>query len=136
MMTYQRPAPFTHAAYVQKFGLLEGVKPLSIKVQILRRGVTYCGTLADVWTAPNGMECWTVQTTSPEFARFTTPCCNVVECPNDGHCTCVSASGFSANFATPAAVDFCHARVVAPRDSLIIEKTLNLALPSEVSCGV
>ncbi len=67
---------------------------------------------------------------------YQTPCRYVVECPNDGLCTCVSVSGFSAKFATNSAGAFCHARVVAPRDSLIIENSGVLLESSEVSCGV
>jgi hypothetical protein len=133
-MTYERPAPFTHAAYVQKFGALtEGAATIPLRVQVLRRGVTYCGFLAGSWVSPDGLQFWTVETSTPEVARLTTLCRYVVECPNDGLCTCASQAVFSSKFATNSASAFCHARVVAPRDSLKFE---NLPVLSGVSCGL
>lgn len=103
-MTYERPAPFTHDEYARQFAQtpLEGAT-LPLRVQVLKRGVTYCGTLRDKWTAPNGLQCWSVDTTTPEFVSFTVPCRNVVLCPDDGFCTCRKAARLLGEAATAPA---------------------------------
>lgn len=91
-------------------------------VQVRKRGIVYCAVIVEAYTTPDGLDCWTVESTIPEAARFTVACKNVIECCLSD-CTCcgsssaVSGAGFDG-FLTPA---FGQAGVVAPPDSLNFE---------------
>lgn len=56
-------------------------------VQVKKRQLVYCARIVNLWTAPNGMDCWTVEAFEPEKARFTVPCKQVRLCSGPG-CTC------------------------------------------------
>jgi hypothetical protein len=59
-------------------------------VQVLKKGVNYCARIANLWTAPGGVDCWTVETLIPELARFTVPVKQVRLCAGPG-CMCEAA---------------------------------------------
>ena len=60
-------------------------------VQVRKHGVMYCARIANSWTVPNGPDCWTVESMSPEIARFTVPVRQVVLC-GDADCVCTPAA--------------------------------------------
>lgn len=62
-------------------------------VQVRKHGVVYCARIAAAYTVPNGPDCWTVESITPEVARFTVPCRQTVLC-GDYKCACfVDAAG-------------------------------------------
>lgn len=83
--------PYTHAMHATRCHqhAVWGVSAVALRVQVKKHGVTYCGAIAAPWTTPSGLDCWTVETISPEMARFTVPCKNVREC-GDLQCSCVA----------------------------------------------
>lgn len=89
-------------------------------VQVQKRGVVYCARIAEPWTTPTGLDCWTVESISPEVARFTVPVKQVRLC---GACDCVCMVQKQAQFDNGVTPVFSHARVVAPRDSLNFENS-------------
>ncbi len=104
--------PYTHAMH-WTYGIKEAKEGRTIgrkHVQVKKRGVTYCAQIACAWTAPNGLDCWTVETLLPELARFTVPCRNVRDCPAascgcspvpaEGGKTDADRSSFSSNEAS------------------------------------
>lgn len=108
--------PYTHEAHYARCvdaARLGQVPPMPL-VQIMRRGVHYCGQLVRTWTTPSGLDCWTVDVIHPERARYTVPCKQVRLC-GDERCIC---TGFSSTLARGG---FCQAGVVAPPDSLMCE---------------
>lgn len=94
-------------------------------VLVRKHTLVYCAQIIEPWTTPNGVDCWVVESVFPEEARFTVACKNTFVCSATDHtCMPVSAvSGGSAASDFEAIHDggFCHARVVAPRDSLNYE---------------
>jgi hypothetical protein len=74
--------PYTHAMHSHRCheSACSGVSAVGLRVQVQKRGVTYCGRIASPWTTPDGKDCWTVETSSPEVARFTVPVRQVREC--------------------------------------------------------
>lgn len=114
--------PYTHLAHAQRVG--QAARQLVVlsgqRVQILRRGVVYCARLCEPWTTPTGVDCWTVETTSPERARCTVPCKLVRVC---GQADCACEPGQFAFLAASADPAFSQAGVVAPPESLNFEKT-------------
>lgn len=85
--------PYTHAMHASRChqNASLGVSAIALRVQVQKRGVTYCASIAGCWTTPDGLDCWTVETTSPEVARFTVPCKQVREC-GDSACNCVAVA--------------------------------------------
>ena len=81
--------PYTHAMHAHKCHSLavQGVNLDRVRVLVQKRGITYCGRIAGCWTTPDGLDCWTVETSSPEIARFTVPVKQVRECGPG--CVCV-----------------------------------------------
>lgn len=81
--------PYTHAMHAVRVRqlALQRVSGESLRVQVQKRGVTYCAAIAAPWTSPDGLDCWTVEATCPEVARFTVPCKQVREC-GDERCNC------------------------------------------------
>jgi len=79
--------PYTHAAHAASCSeaARQGHVLAAQHVQIMRRGVLYCAQIVCAWTTPDGVDCWTVQATHPESARFTVPCRYVRLCIR---CTC------------------------------------------------
>lgn len=102
-------APYTHAdhaAYCREMAL-QGVIAAGRHVQVRKRGVIYCARLLAPYTTPDGLDCWTVVTMSPESVRITVSCKQVRSC---GHgCVCVDSeqqapvgAGSLASRANPA----------------------------------
>lgn len=91
--------PYTHAAHMARCcqAVREGKMLERQHVQVMRRGVLYCAQICAAWTTPDGIDCWTVETTYPEAARFTVPVKQVRLC-GDASCICVEEAP-----ATPAA---------------------------------
>lgn len=96
--------PYTHAMHAQRCheSARSGLSAVGLLVQVQKRHVTYCARIAGCWTTPDNVDCWTVETISPEVARFTIPVRQVREC-GQTHCSCnldlvsfVSASGEAA----------------------------------------
>lgn len=85
--------PYTHAMHAQRCheSARSGVSAVGLRVQVQKRYVTYCARIAGCWTTPDNVDCWTVETTSPEVSRFTIPVRQVREC-GQADCTCLSAS--------------------------------------------
>lgn len=91
--------PYTHAMHAHRCrkAALQRVSAADLPVQVQKRGVTYCGVIKSPWTTPDGLDCWTVETSSPEASRFTVPCKQVRECGQSG-CVCVpTPAGTSAS---------------------------------------
>ena len=83
--------PYTHAMHAHRCHqmALERVATAGLRVQVQKRGVTYCGRIAGCWTTPDNVDCWTVETTSPQVSRFTVPVRQVREC-GQADCTCLA----------------------------------------------
>ena len=85
--------PYTHAVHMTN--MIEAAQQCRViarkRVQVQKRGVTYCACIVEAWTAPNGLDCWTVEADLPERARFTVPCAKVRAC-GDSACACIGAS--------------------------------------------
>jgi hypothetical protein len=81
--------PYTHAMHARRCheSARDGVSAAGLRVQVQKHGVTYCAAIAAPWTTPDGLDCWTVESTSPEVARFTVPCKQVRESGSAG-CNC------------------------------------------------
>ena len=81
--------PYTHAMHARRCSesVRNGVSAANLSVQVQKRGVTYCGVIKAPWTTPDGLDCWAVETTSPELARFTVPVRQVREC-GQADCNC------------------------------------------------
>ena len=81
--------PYTHAIHVKRCALdvQNGGSAVGLLVQVLKRNVVYCGCIAGSWTTPDGLDCWTVETSTPEQARFTVPVKQVREC-GSADCKC------------------------------------------------
>jgi hypothetical protein len=81
--------PYTHAMHAHKCGEAgrSGVVLSAQPVQVRKNGVIYCARIANAWTAPNGLDCWTVESSLPEVARFTVPVRQVREC-GQVDCSC------------------------------------------------
>ena len=62
------------------------------RVQVMKRGILYCAELVDGWVSPDGVQCWTVETTYPERVRFTVPVKQVRAC-GDARCACSEGPG-------------------------------------------
>lgn len=84
--------PYTHAMHAHRCHqmALQGVNTLGLRVQVQKRKITYCARIAAPWTTPDGVDCWTVESTLPEIARFTVPVRQVVECGAGCKCGLVS----------------------------------------------
>ena len=133
---------YTHAAHAKacQQAARAGHTLAKKHVQVRKKGVVYCAQIEEAYTTPDGLDCWTVISISPQIARFTVSCKNTVEC-GFGDCVCASASqkavlapsvasrqldvcaDSGADFSGFSDCEFSHGRVVAPRDSLNIEKT-------------
>ena len=84
--------PYTHKSH-WSYGIAEakqGRSGVRKHVQIKKQGVTYCATIAAAYTTPTGIDCWTVETITPESCRITVPCRNVRDCPATS-CLCLAA---------------------------------------------
>jgi len=81
--------PYTHDMHALRCHLAAKENQIcsSQLVQVKKRGVTYCARIANAWTVPNGPDCWTVESITPEVARFTVPVRQVVLC-GQSDCTC------------------------------------------------
>lgn len=81
--------PYTHAMHARRCSesAHSGLSAVGLLVQVQKRHVTYCARIAGCWTAPDNVDCWTVETISPEVARFTIPVRQVREC-GQTHCAC------------------------------------------------
>ena len=93
--------PYTHAMHATKCQqlALARINAAGLWVQVQKRNVTYCGRIAGCWTTPDNVDCWTVETVSPEVARFTVPCKQVRAC-GESDCVCgaqAAAVGGSAS---------------------------------------
>lgn len=86
--------PYTHADHMRR--CIEAAKHGHVlarqHVQVMRRGVLYCAQICNIWTTPDGADCWTVETSYPEHARFTVPVKQVRLC-GDAGCICVESPG-------------------------------------------
>lgn len=87
--------PYTHAAHAARCrdAAIRGHVLSSQHVQVMRRGVLYCAQLVNAWTTPDGVDCWTVETSHPEIARFTVPCRQVRLCADRCVCDAGRADG-------------------------------------------
>jgi hypothetical protein len=85
--------PYTHAMHAARCAIAaqQGHVLASQRVQVQKQGVTYCASIKAAWTAPNGLDCWTVESTTPEVARFTVPCRKVLLC-DLSDCTCAGGA--------------------------------------------
>ncbi len=81
--------PYTHAMHSRRCSesARSGLSAVGLRVQVQKRGVTYCARIAAPWTTPDGLDCWTVESTCPEVARFTVPVRRVREC-GQADCSC------------------------------------------------
>lgn len=84
--------PYTHADHMRRCAeaAQQGHVLARQHVQVMKRGILYCAQLCSAWTTPDGADCWTVETTYPEQARFTVPVKQVRLC-GDARCICVDA---------------------------------------------
>lgn len=80
--------PYTHAMHAARCRQMAdfGVVLDRQWVQAQKQGVVYCGRIVGASTVPNGPDCWTLDTVSPEVARFTVPVKKVRLC---GSLNCV-----------------------------------------------
>ena len=85
--------PYTHAAHYQRCVAAAKLGQVITHqhVQVIKQGVHYCARIRSSWTTPDGLDCWTVESISPEIAHFTVPCKQVRLC-GDAHCSCVEGA--------------------------------------------
>jgi hypothetical protein len=96
--------PYTHQMHGQRCHEAgkQGYVLASQLVQVRKHGVVYCARLSAPYTVPNGPDCWTVESITPQVARFTVPVRQVVLC-GDAACSCVAvAAGPEASEADSA----------------------------------
>jgi len=86
--------PYTHAAHYERCVAAAKLGQVITHqhVQVIKQGVHYCARIRSSWTTPDGLDCWTVESISPEIAHFTVPCKQVRLC-GDAHCSCLEAPG-------------------------------------------
>jgi hypothetical protein len=85
--------PYTHAAHYERCVAAAKLGQVIAHqhVQVIKQGVHYCARIRSSWTTPDGLDCWTIETLSPEIAHFTVPCKQVRLCGQQGSCVCVAA---------------------------------------------
>lgn len=85
--------PYTHAMHAARCRefALRGVVLSSQAVQVRRQGVIYCAHIREAWTAPTGLDCWTVDAFDPQVCRFTVPVRYVRLCADGCVCSLISA---------------------------------------------
>lgn len=81
--------PYTHAMHAHRChqSAQNGASAVGLLVQVQKRGVTYCARISTAWTTPDGLDCCTVESITPEIARFTVPVKQVRAC-GDAGCNC------------------------------------------------
>ena len=81
--------PYTHARHAQRCRQMADSGAVLDRqwVQAQKHGVIYCGRIIAAYTVPNGTDCWTLETVTPEIARFTVPVKKVRLC-GDSVCVC------------------------------------------------
>lgn len=83
-------APYTHAEHSRR--CVEAARQCRVLhrqlVQVKKHQVLYCAQIVNAWTTPDGVDCWTVESTYPEQARFTVPVKQVRLC-GDASCICL-----------------------------------------------
>ncbi len=89
--------PYTHVDHAIncRDASLAGVVLAGKLVQVQKRGVIYCARIASAWTTPDGADLWTVESFSPERARFSVPVRFVRDC-GDVQCVCTPVTRFAA----------------------------------------
>lgn len=115
---------YTHQVHAAR--CREAAQNFQVLVQhvLVKQGlIVYCAVIKCAWTTPDGLDCWTVETSWPERTRLTTPCRNVIQCDVTA-CSCISepVPGFCRQ-AIPAP-GFSQAGVVAPPDGLNSENSV------------
>lgn len=129
--TVNMTTPFTF-----RESLAAGRGPVHVQVQISK--VTTCAKVREGWIGNDGTFLWALELLMPYKGRASFPENRVRRCSGvDGFCLCADeqkegtrasgellfGSSKPANFEAGDAPGFCHARVVAPRDSLNIENS-------------
>lgn len=93
---YNRPRDpepsYTHALHAHECQLAAQARQVLQKRVLVRKGqIVYCATIKAAYTVPDGPDCWTVETSWPERARFTVACKNTIACP-EACCSCMGPS--------------------------------------------
>ena len=85
--------PYTHAAHYERCVAAAKLGQVITHqhVQVLKKGVHYCARILSSWTTADGLDCWTVESISPEIAHFTVPCKQVRLC-GDARCSCLEGA--------------------------------------------
>lgn len=139
--------PYTHAIHARacRKMALQGVVAANLMVQVQKRGITYCGVIKAPWTTPDGLDCWTIETTLPESARFTVPCKQVRQCAGlDGSCACAGelalAAKSRASLAAPGVADEANSQVKDHFSLKVfageVAVTPHLSLKNETFCDI
>lgn len=117
--------PYTHADHAQ--ACQESAKRREVLqqwVQVKTSGSAHCARLIDAWSTVDGADFWKVQASQPLSFTGSFPVKSVRQCSGiDGRCVCAGEQRSAAEFDGFVTPEFSHGRVVAPRDSLNIEKT-------------
>lgn len=79
--------PYTHAQHAAYAAASHALTAKPRRVQVQKRGIPYCASIADAYTTPSGLDCWVVESDYPERARFTVACKNTRLCDGQG-CAC------------------------------------------------
>lgn len=81
--------PYTHQAHFKRCreAAQHNIVLSGQLVQVRKHGVVYCSRIVHAWTVPNGPDCWTVESITPQVARFTVPVRQVVLC-GQSDCMC------------------------------------------------
>ena len=85
--------PYTHSAHYERCAEAAKLGQVIVHqhVQVIKQGVHYCARIRSSWTTPDGLDCWTVESISPEIAHFTVPCKQVRLC-GDARCACLEGA--------------------------------------------
>ena len=81
--------PYTHAAHAIRCREATQKRQIPVQYVLAKRGMlVYCAVIKSAYKAPNGPDCWTVETIWPEKTRITVPVHNVLQC-GGLTCSCV-----------------------------------------------
>jgi hypothetical protein len=91
------PEPdYTHALHARACQVAAQQGVVLVQRVLAKRGpVVYCAVIKEVYSVPNGPDCWTLETSWPEKTRITVPCRNVIAC-DAASCSCVARLGSAA----------------------------------------